>query len=444
VSPAIKNLLLSNSVRRYFVCPNGLTQTAHQTLHTNCPNCQASICLACLKNACQKSCTSPDGCGNVSHCSRARSILLLRILASLDRIYISERRNEKARDQNTPRTQKPQGAGTGYTNPFQDIAKEKFTSESAVQRSAAISQQRDLQFTSIFRGISWILKGSNMEVGLLNLLIISTFGQVVSELIRNDSISDYSERVELYGMLLTALEVISTNPQLIQFYISKRLEVESRDGLEYILAGLGNLIGKKDARGDQETLPPLLELLDNLTKQAETFTRTSGHIRSKDIPFKNAINLATRIIRLSQHIHSMSIEAPEPSAPSTHEEAYAKACSDLVYDEYPATSNVPFHFQSETTSIWRFRSPNPKRTITLAKELSTMATSLPPGIFVRNLANRPDCIKALIAGPPGTPFYGGLFEFDIWAPNEYPNVPPKVRLRNNGNGQADYNPNLHP
>jgi len=51
--------------------------------------------------------------------------------------------------------------------------------------------------------------------------------------------------------------------------------------------------------------------------------------------------------------------------------------------------------------------------------------------------------KIVIAGPEGTSYEGGLFEFDCFMPLEYPNVPPLVRLRTTGGGRLRFNPNLH-
>jgi Ubiquitin-conjugating enzyme len=125
-------------------------------------------------------------------------------------------------------------------------------------------------------------------------------------------------------------------------------------------------------------------------------------------------------------------------SPQVTKENYSALCSRLAYEEYPFDS--PFHFNNISMTPTPI---NPKRTLTLAKELSTMATSLPPGIFIRSQQNRPDCIKALIAGPDGTPYYHGLFEFDIFATPNYPAEPPKVHFLTTAGGRVRFNPNLY-
>jgi baculoviral IAP repeat-containing protein 6 len=56
----------------------------------------------------------------------------------------------------------------------------------------------------------------------------------------------------------------------------------------------------------------------------------------------------------------------------------------------------------------------------LVKELAVLSTSLPPGIWMRVDETRIDVIKVLIAGPEGTPYQGGLFEFDVFVPLREP------------------------
>ena len=125
------------------------------------------------------------------------------------------------------------------------------------------------------------------------------------------------------------------------------------------------------------------------------------------------------------------------------EEIYKDSCSELCYDEFPpSTNDYPFTYYSDANAV-HLVSLNPRRTITLAKELCTMGTSLPPGIFVRSMPNRPDCIKVIVAGPEGTPYFGGLFEFDIFAPTTYPATAPKVHLVTTSSNRVRFNPNLY-
>jgi baculoviral IAP repeat-containing protein 6 len=39
----------------------------------------------------------------------------------------------------------------------------------------------------------------------------------------------------------------------------------------------------------------------------------------------------------------------------------------------------------------------------------------------------------MIVGPTGTPYANGCFEFDVFFPANYPNVPMKINLETNGN-----------
>jgi hypothetical protein len=382
----------------------------------------------------------------------------LRLLSSLDRFYISERTQAKFRAQARPKLPVSQGKGTGFgdSDPFLPTSLSNgllsflapYTPTSTSPQNDA--KQRDAQLYSFFRGIAWILKNSSTEPGLLNLMRISMLGQAVEELVRNDSISDYSERAELYNAFIKALEVIASNPRLVKFYTCPRDEIESTDGVEHIISGQGKLVRarKNQAHGSDGTdgsAPPLVRLIENLAKQAETFykTVTKVSVSPADKNVVDPINLCRRIIGLAQSLRSTAINAghaePIPQQLSGRD-SYRLACSNLAYDEFPASASVPFAYTQLAQST---HSVNPRRTITLAKELSTMATSLPPGIFVRNIANRPDCIKVLIAGPEATPYYGALFEFDIFAPGNYPAEPPKVHLQTTANGQVRFNPNLY-
>jgi ubiquitin-protein ligase len=71
-------------------------------------------------------------------------------------------------------------------------------------------------------------------------------------------------------------------------------------------------------------------------------------------------------------------------------------------------------------------------------------------IFARVDESRTDVLKVLISGPADlhdrsreTPYALGLFEFHIFVPNDYPQVPPLVNLQTTGDGMVRFNPNLY-
>lgn len=62
-------------------------------------------------------------------------------------------------------------------------------------------------------------------------------------------------------------------------------------------------------------------------------------------------------------------------------------------------------------------------------------------IFVVVDETYPQYMEALITGPTDTPYENGIYMFDIFIPEQYPNIPPKVTIINNDN--VRFNPNLY-
>ena len=54
-----------------------------------------------------------------------------------------------------------------------------------------------------------------------------------------------------------------------------------------------------------------------------------------------------------------------------------------------------------------------------------------------------DLVRAVVTGPPDTPYSLGCFAFDIYFPATYPNNPPLVKLITTGNGTVRFEKRPH-
>ncbi len=104
-----------------------------------------------------------------------------------------------------------------------------------------------------------------------------------------------------------------------------------------------------------------------------------------------------------------------------------------------------YHFTSRLReSVTSLTSKQLKR---LAQEFCSFDDNLPLSesstVWVRSLADRMDALKFAISGPEDTPYENGLFIFDAFFPNTYPQTPPLVNLCTTGGGSVRFNPNLY-
>lgn len=74
------------------------------------------------------------------------------------------------------------------------------------------------------------------------------------------------------------------------------------------------------------------------------------------------------------------------------------------------------------------------------KQWKLLASGLPRGIYVVAFASRTDLLRALVIGPPGTPYQDAVFVFDLQLPPEFPTQPPAVHYLSYG---ERINPNLY-
>jgi ubiquitin-protein ligase len=88
-----------------------------------------------------------------------------------------------------------------------------------------------------------------------------------------------------------------------------------------------------------------------------------------------------------------------------------------------------------------------RKQLRLMSELERLHEALPlsreASIFVCVDGDRIDTWRALIMGPRGTPYALGMFEFHLYFPDDYPQVPPLMVLETTGSGSVRFNPNLY-
>ena len=70
------------------------------------------------------------------------------------------------------------------------------------------------------------------------------------------------------------------------------------------------------------------------------------------------------------------------------------------------------------------------------KQWRLLKAGLPAGIFVVACPARVDLLRAMIVGPPGTPYQDAVFLFDLQLPPEFPQQPPNVHYYRTDSGST--------
>ncbi|KAI9857385.1 MAG: hypothetical protein M1813_008288 [Trichoglossum hirsutum] len=351
-----------------------------------------------------------------------------------------------------------------------------------VERRNVKQEHQDKVLRNMFKMLTGTMPGEYDPLGhhtypidgdvLLTMLNTSWLGEKMEELLRNDSMTDISKRSELYVALLGLTKRIGQCAPIASFLGLPREAKRTSSGLLKISGREGELELENDAS------TTLWELLEKLVKQARVILKgleTSNYpdIEGEDM---STVALCVEIVNVfesvqpsvdwsKEHVQqqagqnhpcgngkgkqkasdgevkqSNNSESSVEGSAQAYRQRQLRFHQDLAFEHIAEFTNNHYHM----TEIQLLRHSPKGRIMHLTKELATMATSLPEGIFVRVSDGRPDVMKCLITGPEGTPYEGGLFEFDVWCPESYPNCPPKCQLKTTGGGTVGFNPNLYP
>lgn len=486
--------------------PTSLTKL----LHAPCSSCRTNHCRGCFSPvSCPISCTgSSTRCTITTCCAAGRAIAIFELLGAFDQKIIGERatsdsRTLKALEKTKAATPTVGPGGTGYgtgnasgRGRGQSLAIEgRKMSRAELQWQDAIifslNTLRDLLPAPYAETAEVYDLVPHVSIGLL--LSLSQVPEFLASLLRNDSVIDWAARSLTYHAMLSLLRRMADCELTVQVLFERRWRMVTAPGIQPWMWGEEEIVWQPDQKHVDERAPPLYDYFKKLIKQSVTFLGTAaqmmdtatGKNQDEQETITQAVSLCGDIIAAGGDVERvMSVLGIAPAEEGNKldkklgphlalEQAYAEACEKLafqyvtlaspedkkgkgkglVYGDYNYASKL-----DETKNATR----NPKKHFRLASELAVMATSLPPGVWVRVdevrndamyatfpyiITSKPDiltsCSKFMIAGPEGTPYEGGLFEFDCFMPLEYPDTPPLIHLRTTGAGTVRFNPNLY-
>ncbi|KAM7196706.1 hypothetical protein V8F33_006046 [Rhypophila sp. PSN 637] len=287
------------------------------------------------------------------------------------------------------------------------------------------------------------------------------------ELLRNDSMEEIAGKASLYNALLDFLEAVTRHEDTRwSLLVAQRLYP-----LHQQLAGVTFCEAAQDVSA-LETTSSVALTLEKLGRSCKFF-QSKASIHTRELREDQAMKLARRICALADsltairkkaepqrnrraaiYLSSSGSAAAQISAARFGEEQRSQEREWLAknaaawhaehrVEEIPDDEFWPnFYYAKEAKSL-SDGSVSKGRMKKLITQLSSLRNSLPEGIYVRHASSRLDVMKILFVGPSGTPYEGGLFEFDMFCGANFPDKPPKMQFRTTGDGRVRFNPNLY-
>jgi ubiquitin-protein ligase len=336
--------------------------------------------------------------------------------------HTQHKTSQKASSKTTCGESKGWAAGTGYGT--------SNTEEWDPTELVKIQKEKDIQISSIVGAIiEEIYKSSHSDYSdIFNSIGCSLLIPYLCSQFKSANFLDMSGRDMLYRLYFSLLESFCLEEGVFLFGIKIGSET-----LHDVLNGLvksANMALKFDA--DNEFANIVITICDamiNPLYQSYVIAnsdKTCNDDNTVDTTSTSIVTGNTDTLNLKDH--------------------YVQVLSELTFDEaelYSSNFSDKYKtmYTSEKGSNW---SSCIKR---LSDEISSLSApnALPiyydSAIFLRVDESKHMMLRALITGPPDTPYDSGCFIFDIYMNNTYPNTSPNVWFINTGNNRL--NPNLY-
>lgn len=416
------------------------------------PKCGANTCLGCGEkprigsNARQLEGLTLDWC-----CDHGRLFAIWLFLARYDQVELQMQTKQAERlaqaQRKAERPRETPGKGVGYAEYDIDNQRELLQSVYSFQQTPggmtfagsgplmndfrSADEKTDDLLRQILAFLCVLLPAvsakdrskfdKNPPKALMAMLQLSILLDKLAELLRNDSIDDLTKRSGLYFASFQFAEALGSHPATLRLVAGERYSKQRSSGLQALSERdeKRNEFGKarETMKGDQllaigeqkEALTPaIITRFQNLYKQSQIVLAQGKHARDafSGQSGQVALDLCERIVVTYVKISSMVKDEPEKS---TEKNSWAKYHSDNALEQTDKVLET-FAYGDALRQLESVRSPPLGRMQYLIKEIATLATSLPDGIFVKSSLSTPGALKCLILGPEDTPYAGGLFE----------------------------------
>ncbi|XP_015038690.2 baculoviral IAP repeat-containing protein 6 isoform X3 [Drosophila pseudoobscura] len=280
----------------------------------------------------------------------------------------------------------------------------------------------------------------------------------LSSYLRNDSVLDITRHIPLYRAILKLLRALSLSKSLVSLLqpapsacgegtqpiaelltnmktcvdtYAKRLKVNKKSNIK----GQTQQLTFNIDDGDDEGLALLIPDIQETSVLVQKTTDADALINMQSISEDGSGQLERP---LSKSVEQRYLELMKKRQFDTFDM--------IVESENNSFRFVVSHHFEKMVRLAGDRY-HPSRVKRLAQEAVTLSTSLPlsysSSVFVRCDTDRLDVMKVLITGPSDTPYANGCFEFDVFFPPDYPNLPMLINLETTGRHSVRFNPNLY-
>ncbi|KAL8796527.1 MAG: hypothetical protein Q9195_001201 [Heterodermia aff. obscurata] len=412
-----------------------------------CPDeaCGAETCLGCdRKPRLGKNTATVNGLELDWCCTVGAAFALWVVLCMYDEEELKiQLQSDKAVAANTPKPNMfnsfhgNQSKGTGYGAGYMIPGFSMFTSglrPSGALNFQQVGEKTDDMTQSMLAIAIELLPEASKEAhpALCAMIQLSLLQDKAGALLRNDSLRNVTPRGNLYYAVFEWVNRLGKHPDLQYLVCDERYPKKRSAGIQTLSISETCYDTNSGTAGDSALVlcdpedgmdPSLFGCMSNLATQSSNVISAAEAV---------SVEFQSRRVHHSQR------------RPQTKD----KATLWQWYHQHHRVEFVPnmisFMRSDLAQAAGALTYSKPDRVRRIAVEIAEMSTSLPPNVFVRADEARPDCVKSLIVGPEGTPYQGGLFEFDILCGPQYPDQPPNVQFRTTGGGIVNFNPNLYP